>query len=152
MEPEASWFLVGFANHCATTGTPSFLSWWYLCLVLELGGLVSPAGPDLLPGSLCVAFHSPALSRLLPPPVRHRFLIPQAVSTLPTPAHSQGLTSEPRSLVPSPRPSISVFGVCASGSDDLCGSGSAFQISDLLLHFSQCLEIPPTRWIFPLVR
>ena len=24
MEPATSWFLVGFVNHCATTGTPDF--------------------------------------------------------------------------------------------------------------------------------
>ena len=69
-----------------------------------------------------VAFYSPALSILLPPPQMHRFLVPQAVATLPTPACSQGLTSRAQVLVPIPHPSVSVFGVCASGSDDPCGS------------------------------
>ena len=25
MEPATSWFLVGFVNHCATTGTPTYI-------------------------------------------------------------------------------------------------------------------------------
>ena len=32
MEPETSWFLVGFVNHCATTGTPIIIIFkrvWY---------------------------------------------------------------------------------------------------------------------------
>ena len=96
-----------------------------------------------------VAFHSPALSILLPPATMHHFLVPEAVSTPPTPASSQGLTSGAEVSV---HPSVLVFGDCASSSDDLFGSHSAFQISDLLLCSSLCLEIPPTRLIFPLIR
>ena len=91
-----------------------------------------------------VASHSPALSILLPPPATHCFLIPQAASTPSTPAHSQGINSGATVSVPSPHLSVSGFCVCPSGSDDLCGSHSAFQISDLLMCFSWCLEITPT--------
>ena len=99
-----------------------------------------------------VAFHSPALSVLLPPPATQGFLIPQAVSTPPTLACSQGLISGAEVLVPSSHPSISVFGDCASSSDDLFSSHSAFQISDLLLCSSQHLEIHPIQLISPSVR
>ena len=99
-----------------------------------------------------VAFHSPALSVLLPPPATQGFLIPQAVSTPPTLACSQGLISGAEVLVPSSHPSISVFGDCASSSDDLFSSHSAFQLSDLLLCSSQRLEIPLTLLIFPSIR
>jgi len=91
-----------------------------------------------------VALHAPALSVLLPPPMMFSFLVfqavpappsqflfPQAVSAPPTPAHSRGLTSRAEVSVPSPHPRISVFGDCASSSDDLFGSHSALQISDL---------------------
>ena len=104
--------------------------------------LVSPAGPLLLPGSLCCGFPFPALSVLLPPPAKHRFLVPKAVSAPPTPAHSQRLTSRAEVSVPSPHPSVLVVDDCASSSDDLFGSHSVFQFSDLLLCFSWCLEIP----------
>ena len=92
-----------------------------------------------------VAFYSPDLSVLLPPSVTHHFLVPEAVSSLPTPACSWGLISGAMVSGPSPHPSVLVFGDCASSSEDLCGSHSAFQISDLLLCFSCCLEIPLTR-------
>ena len=82
-----------------------------------------------------VAFHSPALSILLPPPSTHGFLVPQAVSTPPTPARSQGLTSGSQVLVPSLHLSFSAFGLCTSGSDDLCSSHSAlFSASGDLSH------------------
>ena len=45
-------------------------------------------------------------------------------------------------------PSVSIFGDCASISDDLFGSHSAFQNSDLLLHSSLHLEIPLIWLIF----
>ena len=32
IEPATPWFLVGFLNHCATTGTPSLLSWVIITL------------------------------------------------------------------------------------------------------------------------
>ena len=99
-----------------------------------------------------VAFHFTGLTELFPPPLMNGFLVPQAVSTLPIPAHSQGLTTRAEVSMPSPKPSISVFGDCASSSDDLFSSHSAFQISDLLLHFSWGLEIPLTLLIFPLIR
>ena len=99
-----------------------------------------------------VAFHSPALSILLPPPVTHHFLVPQAISTPPTPACSWALTSRAKVLVPSSHLSVSVFGDCASGSEDLFSSRSAFQISDLLLHSSEHLEIPPTQLILLSIR
>lgn len=81
-----------------------------------------------------------------------QFLVPQAVSTLPTPAFSWGLTSGAEVLVPSPQTIVSVFGDCASSSEYLVGSHSVFQISDLLLHSSLILEIPPIQLIFPLSR
>ena len=90
-----------------------------------------------------VAFHFTGLSELFPPPLMNGFLVPQAVSTLPIPAHSQGLTTRAEVSMPSPKPSISVFGDCASSSDDLFSSHSAFQMSDLLLRSSQHLEFPP---------
>ena len=99
-----------------------------------------------------VAFQSPALSILFLPTMMHCFLVPQAISELPTPACSRGLTSKAVVSVPSPHLSVLVFGDCASSSDDLFSSPSAFHISDLLLHFSQRLEIPPTQLIFPLIR
>ena len=112
-----------------------------------------------------VAFHFPALSVLLPSPallcflvsqavsapsnLTDRFLDPQAASAPPTPASSRGLTSGAKVPVPSPHPSVSIFGDCAHSSDDLFGSHSAFQNSDLLLHSSLHLEIPPIQLIFP---
>ena len=44
--------------------------------------------------------------------------------------------------MPSPHLSVSGCGVCASGSDDLCISHSAFWFSDLLLSFSRHLGDP----------
>ena len=72
----------------------------------------------------------------------------QAVSVLPTPAPSWGLTSGAKVLVPSPHPRVSIFGACASSSDDLFSSRSAFQYSDLLLHSSLHLEIRQLGWSF----
>ena len=116
--------------------------------------IVSSVGSALLPALLpsVVAFHSPALSVLIPPTTMHSFLVPQAVSTLPNPACSWGLTSDAVVLVPSSHLSVLVFGDCASSSDDLFGSHSDCQFSDLLLCSSQSLEIPPTLLIFPLIR
>ena len=130
--------------------------------------LVSLACPDLLLGSLCCGFPLPnplhiALSTcdtLLPNPSgclctanpTNCFLVSQAVSTSPTAALFQELTSRAKVLVPSPHPSASVFGDCASSSDDLFSSLSAFQISDLLLRFSWGLEISPTQLKFPSIR
>ena len=107
----------------------------------------------------------PALSVLLPPPVMLCFLVSQAVSApsnftdwfldLPSslrsthPSLFPGLTSRAKVFVPSPHSSVSVFGDCASSSDDLFGSHSAFQNSDFLLHSSLYLEIPPIGLIFP---
>ena len=113
-----------------------------------------------------VAFHFPALSILLPPPAMFCFLVSQAVSApsnltdqfldLPSglcstmsPSLSWGLTSRAKVLVPIPHPSVSIFRDCANSSDDLFGSCSAFQNSDLLLHSSLHLEIPLVWLIFP---
>ena len=90
-----------------------------------------------LPGSLC------------PDNWTDWFLVPQAVSAPSTPARFQGLNSGAEVSVPSPHPSISVFGDCASSSDDLFGSHSALRNSDLLLCFSLHLEIPLFWLIFP---
>ena len=57
------------------------------------------------------------------------------------PQPALGLTSEPRSRCPAPHLSVLVFGDSASSSDDLFGSHSVFQISDLLLLSSWRLEI-----------
>ena len=115
-----------------------------------------------------VTFHFPALSILLPPPAVLCFLVSQAVSVpsnltdqfLDPPSHLcsthpspfPGTNLQSRVLVSSPHPSVSVFGDCASSSEDLFSSLSAFQNSDLLLRSSQYLEIPPVWLIFPLSR
>ena len=124
--------------------------------------------PCLSCGSLCCGFLLPSPYRIapfthnapLPNPsgclhtanLTNHLLVPQAVSTPPTPAHSWGLTSRAEVSVPSLHLNVSVFDDCASSSDDLFGPHSAFQISDLLLCSSQCLEIPPTQLIFLLIR
>ena len=60
-----------------------------------------------------------------------------------------GLTSGAEVSVPSPHPGVSIFGDCARSSDGPFSSRSAFQYSNLLLHSSLHLEIPPVRLIFP---
>ena len=143
-------------------------SWWASALAVAQGVFCGSL-PLLLPlpntGALSllwvqlfsqilsvVSFHSPALSILFPPPTMHHFLVPQEVSALPTPARSWGLTTGAEVSVPSLHLSVLVFGDCASSSDDLLGSHSAFQISDLLLCSSWHLEIPLIWLIFPLIR
>ena len=114
--------------------------------------LASPAGPDLLLGSLCcgIPLFSPWHTRSLP--MVHCFLAPQAVPTQSAPVLSPGLTSRAYVSASSPHLSISGCGVQADGSDGLCGSHSALLFSVQLLHFSQRLEVLPTRLIFPSVR
>ena len=64
------------------------------------------------------------------------------------PALSRGLTSGAEVSVPSPHPGFSIFGDCAHSSDGPFSSRSAFQNSNLLLHSSLHLEIPPVCLIF----
>uniref|UniRef100_A0A8D1SZL0 Uncharacterized protein n=1 Tax=Sus scrofa TaxID=9823 RepID=A0A8D1SZL0_PIG len=45
IEPTTSWLLVGFLNHCTTTGTPHFLNLKQLCPVPG-GDETSPHGSD----------------------------------------------------------------------------------------------------------
>ena len=59
-----------------------------------------------------------------------------------------GLISGAEVSVPSPHPGVSIFGDCARSSDGPLGSWSAFLYSNLLLHSSLHLEIPPVRLIF----
>ena len=51
-EPETSWFLVGFVNHCTTTGTP-FLKKLFICLfILRLNLLHAEIlGPGIKPAT-----------------------------------------------------------------------------------------------------
>ena len=65
------------------------------------------------------------------------------------PALSRGLTSGAEDSVPSPHPGVSIFADCARSSDGPLGPRSVFPYSDLLLHSSLHLEIPPVRLIFP---
>ena len=61
---------------------------------------------------------------------------------MPSPVLSPGLTSRAWVSAPSPCPSVSGCGVCASGSDDLCGSHCALLFSVQLLCFSRGLWGP----------
>jgi len=58
------------------------------------------------------------------------------------------LTSGTEDSVPSPHRGVLIFGDCARSSDGLFSSWSAFQYSNLLLHSSLHLEIPPVHLIF----
>ena len=116
-----------------------------------------------------VAFYFPTLNVLLPLHTMICFLASQAVSapsnltdqfidlpsslctTLPSPFLGTNLQSESLGDQPPP-PIISVFGDCASSSDDLLSSRSAFQNPNLLLHSSLHLEVPPIQFIFLLSR
>ena len=153
-----------FSSTLPNTGALSLLQIQLFCQVPSDVAFHSPALSILLPSrtrlhfleSHAISFPTNSTDHFLDPrgglfPVNLTdwFLVPQAVSALPTPAHSRGLTSGAEVSVPSPHSSVSVFGDCARSSDDLFGSHSALQISDLLLHSSLHLEIPPIRLIFP---
>uniref|UniRef100_A0A4X1UD27 Solute carrier family 66 member 3 n=1 Tax=Sus scrofa TaxID=9823 RepID=A0A4X1UD27_PIG len=58
IEPATSWLLVGFINHCATTGTPS--SFWVFIPLLGPGGLPPP------PLGLCGGTRAPGWRPSLP--------------------------------------------------------------------------------------
>ena len=74
----------------------------------------------------------------------HSILLPSPLGCLHTtnPSRLPGTDLWILGLGAPPYPSISFFGLCASGSDYLCSSHSAFQFSDLLLRFSQHLGDP----------
>ena len=91
------------------------------------------------PGSLCPV----KLDRPVSRPPKQSLLRPAPL------ALSRGLTSGAKDSVPSPHPGILIFGDCAYSSDGPFGSPSAFQNSNLLLHSSLHLDIPPVRLIFP---
>ena len=110
--------------------------------------LVSPVGPDLLPGSLCCGFPLPSPWLIVPSTQDALLLSPSGCLHIANPSLLPETNLWSLGFSAQPHLSPSVFGVCASGSDDLCGSHSAFQISDLLLHFFWHLEIPATRLIF----
>ena len=95
-----------------------------------------------LPGSLCPI----KLERLVSRPPKQSLLHPTP------PALSRELTSGAKVSVPSPHPGVSIFGDCARSSDGPFGSRSSFQNSNLMLHSSLHLEIPPLHLIFPMSR
>ena len=95
-----------------------------------------------LPGSLCPV----KLDRPVSRPPKQSPLHPAP------PALSWELTSGAKVSVPSPHPGVSIFGDCARSSDGPFGSRSSFQNSNLMLHSSLHLEIPPLHLIFPMSR
>ena len=114
--------------------------------------LASPAGLDLLLGSLWCGV--PLLSpwRTTPPPMAHCSLAPQAVPTQPAPVLSLGLTSRAESTVARPHLCISGCGVqvvvqmICEALTLLCCSQSSCCI------FLGDFEVPPTGLIFQSVR
>ena len=132
---------------CKSSSSPSFPLMW-LSTSQPLAYCSSPHDALLssLPGSLCPVKPDRLVPRPPPKdcPVKPDRPVPSPPKQSqhhPSPFCSRGLTSGAEVSVPSPLLSVSIFGDCASSSDDLLGSRSAFQYSDLLLYSFLHLEI-----------
>ena len=66
VKPATSWFLVGFVNHCATTGTPTFLfyvvTYQFIYLFIFFFPTVQQGGQVILTCIHCNYSFSPTLS------------------------------------------------------------------------------------------